>query len=207
MWSTARQQKRGFQGKKRHLVVEGKPVPWSQTHKACRDYLENCQWKTPAQSPESLRILNAHRNLRPSVSDHNSFSLEELQSAIQKLKKNKAPGPDQVTNELFLLLDDYKPQLLLDFYNKIWEAGEVPNDWKEAIVVSIYKNKVRTRIPPVTGPSHCSTQSTRSSQLCYKLVCPANMILTSGTLNMGFERGEGQLILYLYSDELWNGRR
>ena len=135
MWSTARQQKRGFQGKKRHLVVEGKPVPWSETHKAFRDYLENTQWKTPAHSPDNQRILNARRNLRPSVSDHNSFSLEELQSAIQKLKRNKAPGPDQVTNELFLLLDDDSTQVLLEFYNKIWEAGVVPNDWKEAIVV------------------------------------------------------------------------
>ena len=121
--------------------MEGKPVPWSETHKAFRDYLENTQWKTPAHSPDNQRILNARRNLRPSVSDHNSFSLEELQSAIQKLKRNKAPGPDQVTNELFLLLDDDSTQVLLEFYNKIWEAGVVPNDWKEAIVVSIYKNK------------------------------------------------------------------
>ena len=141
MWSTARQQKTGFQGKKRHLVVEGKPVPWSQTHKAFRDFLQGSQWKALAQSPENLGTLNARRNLRPPVADHNSFSLEELQSAIQKLKRNKAPGPDLVTNELFLLLDDSNTQLLLDFYNKIWEAGEVPNEWKEAIVVSIYKCK------------------------------------------------------------------
>ena len=46
MWSAARGQKRGFQGKKRHLIVDNKPVPWSQTHKAFRDHLQNCQWKS-----------------------------------------------------------------------------------------------------------------------------------------------------------------
>ena len=30
---------------------------------------------------------------------------------------------------------------LLRFYNDIWERGEVPKDWKEAIVISIYKGK------------------------------------------------------------------
>ena len=95
-------------------MVEGKPVPWSQTHKAFRDNLQNTQW-TPKKNTENEDTLNARRQLRPQVSDHNSFTLEELQSAINKLKKNKAPGPDSVPSELFMLLDDETIILLLDF--------------------------------------------------------------------------------------------
>ena len=31
MWNVAKNQKKGFQGRKRHLVVDNKPIPWSQT--------------------------------------------------------------------------------------------------------------------------------------------------------------------------------
>ena len=39
------------------------------------------------------------------------------------------------------MLDDHNSLRLVEFYNKIWEAGNVPNSWKEAIAVSIYKGK------------------------------------------------------------------
>ena len=133
--------KKGFQGRKGHLLIEGKPVPWSQTHAAFRTHLESKQWKIPVHSEENLAILKSRKPLREQSTDHNAFTLEELQTAIFKLKKGKAPGPDGVQNELFLLLDDDNIRLLLDFYNAIWEKGEVPADWKEAIVVSIYKGK------------------------------------------------------------------
>ena len=140
MWSAARGQKRGFQGKKRHLIVDNKPVPWSQTHKAFRDHLQNNQWKSTGEGVYAS-LLDARRPLRQPVGDHTSFSLEELQTSINRLKARKAPGPDGALNELFHLLDDHNSLSLLEFYNKIWEKGTVPDEWKEAIVVSIYKGK------------------------------------------------------------------
>ena len=98
-------------------MVDNKPVPWT----------------------EHADILNARRALRQSVVDHNYFTLEELQTSIGKLKACKAPGPDGILNELFMLLDDQNSLKLLEFYNSIWERGSVPNECKEAIVVSIYK--------------------------------------------------------------------
>ena len=138
VWKTVRSQKRGFQGRKNHLVVGNKPVPWSQTHQAFRDHLQNTQWaKTTVPLP-----ANPHTHqINPQLSDHSAFSQEELQEALRKLKDNKAPGPDQVPNEIFKLLDHNAELILLKAYNDIWTKGEVPNDWKEATVVSIYKGK------------------------------------------------------------------
>ena len=130
----------GFQGKKRHLIVDNKPVPWSQTHKAFRDHLQNNQWKSTGEGVYAS-LLDARRPLRQPVGDHTSFSLEELQTSINRLKARKAPGPDGALNELFHLLDDHNSLSLLEFYNKIWAKGTVPDEWKEAIVVSIYKGK------------------------------------------------------------------
>ena len=50
MWQTARSQKRGFQGRKRHLVVDNRAVPWSKVHEAFRDHLQNTQWKPQVNS-------------------------------------------------------------------------------------------------------------------------------------------------------------
>ena len=81
--------------------------------------------------------------LRPQRQDEDSFSfsLEELEGALGKLKKNEAPGPDKVSNKLLLLMDPQTKTLLLGYYNQIWEHGEAPDSWKEAVVVSIYKGK------------------------------------------------------------------
>ena len=69
------------------------------------------------------------------------FSEQELEEAISKVKNNKAPGPDHNANEAFRLLDGESRITLLEYYNKVWEAGEAPEEWKEALVVSFYKGK------------------------------------------------------------------
>ena len=46
-----------------------------------------------------------------------------------------------------MLLDEDNTQALLQFCNQIWEKGELLNEWKETIVVSIYKNKGKDTDP------------------------------------------------------------
>ena len=84
--------------------VDNKPVPWSRAHQAFRDHLQNKQWKTREPNPDIVAELESRRQLYRKVIDHNSFTIEEMQTAIDKLKKGKAPGPDKLVNELFMLL-------------------------------------------------------------------------------------------------------
>ena len=69
------------------------------------------------------------------------FSEQDLEEIINKIKNNKAPGPDHNLNEIFRLLDGESRINLLEYYNKIWERGEAPEEWKEALVLSIYEGK------------------------------------------------------------------
>ena len=103
--------------------------------------MQNQQWAAHADSDDRLRALEQRRQLHPQSPDETPFTVMDFQQALQKMKARIAPGPDQAANELFRLLDDDNTQLLLDFYNKVWEVEEVPDEWKEAIVVSIYKGK------------------------------------------------------------------
>ena len=69
------------------------------------------------------------------------FSQEELQTVLASLKKNKAPGPDGLPNELFQLLDHTAELALLDVYNEIRSKRDMPQEWLEARVVTIFKGK------------------------------------------------------------------
>ena len=92
-------------------------------------------------SHEVISELQQKRPLRPQSQDHQPFTMKELTKALNKLKKKRAPGPDHNANELFLPLDVDNLDILLLHYNEIRSTGEVPTNWKEAIVVSIYKGK------------------------------------------------------------------
>ena len=111
-WKTVRSQRRGFRAKKNHLIVAGQPVPWSQSHQAFRDHLQDKQW-APRAEPALVEALRQRPNLHPTVESDPPFQLQELEEAISKVKNNKAPGPDHNANELFRLLDENSRVVLL----------------------------------------------------------------------------------------------
>ena len=139
-WRVARKQKTGFRPKRNHLIIDNKPVPWSQSHTAFKIHLQDRQWKNNSNADHNAE-LRARHPLRPPVQDNQPFSIEELEISLAKLKRHKAPGPDSTPNELFLLLDEESKAILLSYYNDIWDTGEAPPPWKEALVVSIFKGK------------------------------------------------------------------
>ena len=67
------------------------------------------------------------------------LTMKELKKAVNKLKKKKAPGPDNITNEMLQHLGNTALQKLLDIYNLSWKKGELPQIWKEANMIPILK--------------------------------------------------------------------
>ena len=65
--------------------------------------------------------------------------MKELKKALNKLKKKKAPGPDNKTNEMLQHLGNTALQKLLDIFNLSWDNGELPQIWKEANMIPILK--------------------------------------------------------------------
>ena len=85
--------------------------------------------------------------------DEGPFTLEELHTAIDNLKRNKAGGPDKHVTELFHDLDRANRVRLLDLYNEIYATAQIPDHFKEAEVVQIYKPGKIQRATPVIAPS------------------------------------------------------
>ena len=68
--------------------------------------------------------------------------MQELTDAIRSLANAKAAGPDGVFVELFKITLNGDPALrprLLDIVNRIWRWGEVPQQWKDAIIMVLHK--------------------------------------------------------------------
>ena len=66
------------------------------------------------------------------------FSLAELRSAISGLR-SVAEGPDEVHNDMLRHFPTSVLKVLLAIFNRLWETGEFPSAWREAIVIPLLK--------------------------------------------------------------------
>ena len=68
-----------------------------------------------------------------------SITTEMIREKIKNLKENSAPGPDGITPTL---LKGAREELLVPLkiiYNKSLQTGQVPKEWREALVTPIFK--------------------------------------------------------------------
>ena len=83
-------------------------------------------------------------------------TMQELTDAIRSLASGKAVGPDEVSAELVKATLNGDPALrrrLLDIVVRIWRRGEVLQQWKDAIIMVLHKNKDRTECGNCKGIS------------------------------------------------------
>ena len=62
-----------------------------------------------------------------------------MSAAIKRLKRNKAPGNDNITADV--LNDGAEPivQMFTNMFNRCLSEGKLPNSWKNASVILIHK--------------------------------------------------------------------
>ena len=82
--------------------------------------------------------------------------MQELTDTIRSLANGKAVGPDGVSIELFKITLNGDPGLrrrLLDIVVRSWKGGEVPQQWKDAMIMVLHKKKDRTECGNYRGIS------------------------------------------------------
>ena len=83
--------------------------------------------------------------------------MQELTDAIRSLANGKAVGPGGISVEVFKITLNGDPALrwrLLDIVVRIWRGGEVPQQWKDAIIMVLRKRRI--------GQSAATTGASRS---------------------------------------------
>ena len=68
----------------------------------------------------------------------------EFDSATEKVKSHKSPGIDQIPAELIKTGGRTIRCEFLKLIFSVWNKEELPEEWKESIIVVIYKNDDKT---------------------------------------------------------------
>jgi hypothetical protein len=63
----------------------------------------------------------------------------ELEIAIAKLKKYKSPGSNQIPAELIQAGGEILLSAIYKLINSVWNKDELPDQWKESIIIPIHK--------------------------------------------------------------------
>ena len=65
----------------------------------------------------------------------------EVQVRVGKLKNGKAAGKDEITGEMIKGIGDRVVDWIWKLCNMTIENGVVPDDWRSALIVPLYKGK------------------------------------------------------------------
>ena len=69
------------------------------------------------------------------------LSITKIKTAVKQLRNNKSPGCDEIPAGIFKALGDNVCIHLKDLFDRILETGTVPQDFSDALLVNLYKNK------------------------------------------------------------------
>jgi hypothetical protein len=108
--------------------------------------------------------LNAHRvsdvrqievhTAAPLVIDPSPF---EVEIAIENLKRYKSPGSDGIPAELIQARGEILRSKIHKLIKSIWNKEELPDQWKESIIVPLHKKGDKTDCSNYRGRSLLST--------------------------------------------------
>jgi hypothetical protein len=105
------------------------------------------------QGPGGIRQTENH-TAEPLVPEP---SAAEVEVAIRKMKRYKAPGSDQIPAELIQAGGETLHSEIHKLIMLIWNKDELPHQWKESIVVPIHKKGEKTDCSNYRGISSLST--------------------------------------------------
>ena len=70
-----------------------------------------------------------------------AINREEVEVALKGMKHGKAMGQDGIPVEVWKSLGEDWVDMLLDVIQKIFEQEKMPEEWRESVIVPIYKEK------------------------------------------------------------------
>ncbi len=148
-WPVLKRRRAGYKPKQTKLLQNDVTRPVQERAKVLAEHYANKQWAPQATPPLPTRP-HIFEQQAPTITT--DFTRLEFDECIGEAKKGKATGPDEIPADLLSLIDDSNRDELLLLFNKCWNTATIPDHWKEAFVVAIYKNKGHPELPKSYRP-------------------------------------------------------
>ena len=144
-WAEIKLTKKGFVPKYTKIKHEDGTIATSaERPEVLADYFEKTQWgnKISAETRAGHEKVKEFRNNllfdTPADIRTGDYALPELRRIIKKMKKGKAPGPDNIPMDLFKIMDDGNLNHVLALINNIKNGYAYPEQLTQADVVTIF---------------------------------------------------------------------
>jgi hypothetical protein len=90
----------------------------------------------------SFQLLNVHnvsevRQIEVHMAEPPGPSRLEVEIAIAKFKKHKSPGSDEIPAELIQAQGEILLFVIHKLINSAWNEEDLPDQWKESIIVPV----------------------------------------------------------------------
>lgn len=102
------------------------------------EYFENLYWQPNNKANEEKEGSPTESSPAKDV-ENDKITLEDIKIAIRQLKTRKSPDIDKITNELIKYEGIEIVKGIANLFQKIKSYGTVPKNWKESIIIPIYK--------------------------------------------------------------------
>ena len=102
--------------------------------------------------------------IEPSSIEIDPFTPQEVSNVMKKMKKNKAPGNDNLTTDIIELGGKETLENLTEAFNNILTSQIIPETWKEAKVIILFKKGDGKDYRPISLLAHTYKLFTRLLQ-------------------------------------------
>ena len=89
--------------------------------------------------PDEPFSFDSKREFEQIEASLEDFQISETAKAIRILKNNKAAGLDEIPAELPKQGGEPVAEVLTELFNHIWRAKEIPEEWREGIIIPLPK--------------------------------------------------------------------
>ena len=129
------------------ITPDGSTLTDPHTKLACwRDHYEKSLCR-PAP-PTCARFHNfANSGVTNSDISLEPPSIAEVTDTIKKLPTGRAPGADGIVAEMLKSSINESVTRLQALFDAIWSTERIPQDWKQGVIIPIYKNKGNSHDP------------------------------------------------------------
>ena len=154
---------------------------WAEHFKGVLNQESNVDWDVLKSLPE--QPLKEELSIVPSLS--------EVLKAIKQLSMNKAPGDDGIPGEIFIHGGHSVSRKLTKLIKVIWQKEEVPQDFKDANIIKLYKKGKRSVCDNYRGISLLSIAGKVLSRIILNRLnnCLVDSICSDS--QCGFRKGRG----------------